>query len=64
LRASSAIERRRFIGASGLSEPEQLAAALEKTVVPILYRMLAFHAFEDFSDFVESITSMHCKTCQ
>ncbi len=49
---------------SGPSEPGLRAAALEKTVVPILYRMRAFHAFVDFSDFVESITSAHCKTCQ
>jgi hypothetical protein len=60
----SAIERRRFIGASGLSEPEQLAAASGKTVVPILCRMLDFHAFEDFRDVVESISSARRKTCQ
>jgi len=33
-------------------------------LVPILYRMLAFGAFDDFSDFVKSINYGTSKTCQ
>jgi hypothetical protein len=35
-----------------------------KYFVPILYRMLAFDAFDDFSDFVESITCEPSESCQ
>ena len=42
------------------------AAAPDGTApfVPILYRMLAFEAFNDFSDLVESISCETSKTCQ
>jgi hypothetical protein len=36
----------------------------EKYFVPILYRAPAFDAFDDFSDFVESISCETSKSCQ
>jgi hypothetical protein len=33
-------------------------------IVPILYRGLAFEAFDDFSDFLESISCETLKSCQ
>src|ERR1041384_2630497 len=32
--------------------------------VPILYRVPAFDAFEEFNAFAKSISSTNCKTCQ
>ena len=37
---------------------------VRKLFVPILYQMPAFGAFEDFYDFLESITCEASKTCQ
>jgi hypothetical protein len=36
----------------------------EKLFVPILYQIPAFEAFDDFSDFLESISCETSKTCQ
>jgi hypothetical protein len=37
---------------------------MEKNFVPILYQMPAFGAFDDFNDFLESISCETSKTCQ
>ena len=36
----------------------------KKNFVPILYREVAFEAFDDFSDFLESISYETSKSCQ
>jgi hypothetical protein len=38
--------------------------ALPVQIVPILYRELALEAFDDFSDFLESISCETLKSCQ
>jgi len=41
-----------------------LSVVLLSLVVPLLYREPAFEAFDDFSDFVESISCEPSKICQ
>ena len=50
---------------AGLGEISKRAVEQEdKIFVPILYRYPAFEAFDDFSDFVESISYETSKSCQ